>query len=79
MGNEAFNRLGGSYRPLNRKMTGPQPFQSLGVTSKPYKARRKRQNEQLLADQRRAKFSMGSDRMVKLESIYIKNGLTQNA
>ena len=48
---------------------------SLGVATKPYKARRKRKNEQLLADQRRAKFSMGSDRMVKLENIYIKHGL----
>lgn len=48
---------------------------SLGVTTKPYKARKRRQNEQLLADQRRAKFSMGSDRMSKLESIYIKQAL----
>ena len=31
-------------------MTGPQPFMNLGVASKPYKARRKRKNEQLLAD-----------------------------
>ena len=69
-----FGKLGQSY-PLYRKMTGPQPFMSLGVATKPYKARRKRKNEQLLADQRRAKFSMGSDRMVKLENIYIKHGL----
>ena len=44
-----FGKLGQSY-PLNRKMTGPQPFMNLGVASKPYKARRKRKNEQLLAD-----------------------------
>ena len=52
---------------------------SLGVATKPFKARRKRKNEQLLADQRRAKFSMGSDRMIKLENIYIKHGLAQTA
>jgi len=45
----------------------------LGVTTKPFKAKHKRRNEQLLADQRRAKFSMGSDRMHKLENIYIKH------
>ena len=70
-----FQRLGQSYHhPFDRKMTGPQPFQSIGVTSKPYKAKHKRRNEQLLADQRRAKMSMGSDRMHKLENIYIKYG-----
>jgi len=60
-------------------MTGPQAFQSIGVTTKPYKAKHKRRNEKLIADQRRAKMSMGSDRMHKLESIYIKYGRTQTA
>ena len=34
-----------------RKMTaGPQPFQSLGVTTKPFKSKSKIKKEQLIAD-----------------------------
>ena len=60
-----------------RKQSGPQPFTVLGVTSKPYKARRnKAKDAQLLADQRRAKVSLASDRMKHLENIYLKQGIS---